>query len=102
MGTIVAAIVPTVLGVERILDIHVPLSIVLNATDRLIGVAGLHSINQKDRHAAFGISIGEKEEWGKGYGTEATRLIVGYAFETLNLNRVWLHVHAHNERGIRA
>src|SRR5206468_7752591 len=41
------------------------------------------------------------QHWGKGYGTEATRLMVQYAFDTLNLNRVWLHVLEYNERGIR-
>jgi RimJ/RimL family protein N-acetyltransferase len=46
--------------------------------------------------------LGEPEEWGKGYGSEATRLVLRYAFETLNLNRVWLHVYEYNERGLRA
>ena len=50
----------------------------------------------------FGIVIGAKSEWGKGYGTEATSLMVQYAFETLNLNRVWLHVYEFNTRGTEA
>src|SRR5262249_47408000 len=62
---------------------------------------GLHRIDFKERHAAFGITIGDKAEWGKGYGTETTRLLVEHAFEILNLNRVWLHVYEFNERGIR-
>jgi [ribosomal protein S5]-alanine N-acetyltransferase len=78
------------------------LGIAVLASDRLIGVAGLKDIDFRNRHAGFGIAIGEKEEWGKGYGTEATRLIVNHAFETLNLNRVWLHVYEYNERGIRS
>jgi RimJ/RimL family protein N-acetyltransferase len=78
------------------------LGIALREDDRLIGGTGLRDINAKDRHAGFGIVIGAKEEWKKGYGTEATRLIVGHAFETLNLNRVWLHVHSFNAAGIRA
>jgi len=77
------------------------LGIAIKATDQLIGATGLHRIDCKDRQASFGISIGEKGEWGKGYGTEATRLIVQHAFQTLNLNRVWLHVFEYNERGIR-
>jgi RimJ/RimL family protein N-acetyltransferase len=67
----------------------------------LIGAAGLHEVDFKNRHAAFGLSLGDKEEWGKGYGTEATALVVKYAFETLNLNRVWLHVFEYNERAVR-
>jgi RimJ/RimL family protein N-acetyltransferase len=77
------------------------LGIVVQNNDRLIGGTGLHQIDFKNRHAGFGISIGEKEEWDKGYGTEATRLMVRHAFETLNLNRVWLHVYEYNQRGIR-
>lgn len=76
--------------------------IAVRETDALIGVTGLHQIDCKNRRAVFGIVIGEKSEWGKGYGTEATALITGYAFETLNLNRVSLRVYEDNKRGIRA
>lgn len=78
------------------------LGIVAKRTDRLIGTTGLFAIDWKNRQAGFGIEIGAKREWGKGYGTEATRLIVGYGFDTLNLNRVWLEVHEDNVRGRRA
>jgi RimJ/RimL family protein N-acetyltransferase len=77
------------------------LGIVLRADDRLIGGTGLHRVDLRNRHASFGISIGDKSCWGKGYGTEATRLIVRHAFETLNLNRVWLHVYEYNERALK-
>jgi RimJ/RimL family protein N-acetyltransferase len=70
-------------------------------TDRLIGATGLHDLDIRNRHAQFGIHIGDKSEWGKGYGTEATGLVVGYAFQTLNLNRIWLRVYEENRRGIR-
>ena len=46
-----------------------------------IGTVGLHGINSKDHNATFGIAIGEKEYWNKGYGTEAARLIINYGFE---------------------
>jgi RimJ/RimL family protein N-acetyltransferase len=74
------------------------LGIALRATDRLIGATGLHQIDGRNRHASFGITIGNKSYWGKGHGGEATRLVVGHAFETLNLNRVWLHVYEYNAR----
>jgi RimJ/RimL family protein N-acetyltransferase len=80
----------------------IALAIVLRADDRLIGGTGLHAMDTRCRRASFGVFIGDKQEWGKGYGSEATRLMLGYAFETLNLNRVWLHVYEYNERGIRA
>jgi [ribosomal protein S5]-alanine N-acetyltransferase len=78
------------------------LGIAVKANDRLVGAAGLQAIDFRSRHASFGIAIGVPSEWSKGYGTEATRLLVRHAFETLNLNRVWLQVYEDNPRGIRA
>lgn len=77
-------------------------AIVTRRGDRFIGTAGLMSINWRERHACFGISIGDKAHWGRGYGTEATKLLTAFAFESLNLNRVWLHVYDFNLAGIRA
>ena len=76
--------------------------IAVRETDALIGVTGLHQMDFKNRRVVFGIFIGEKSAWGKGYGTEATALITGYAFATLNMNRVGLEVYEDNERGIKA
>ncbi len=90
--------------VERVTrsDTEIALGIVTRSADRFIGTAGLMQIHWRERQACFGISIGDKSCWGRGYGTEATRLVTGYAFETLNLNRVWLHVYDFNHAGIRA
>jgi RimJ/RimL family protein N-acetyltransferase len=82
-------------------DHDVVLGIMTRADDRFIGVTGLHAIDFKNRKAVFGISIGEKGEWDRGYGSEATALMVEYAFDTLNLNRVTLQVYGHNRRGIK-
>lgn len=79
----------------------VVLGIALKRTDRLIGVTALHQLDAKDRHVSFGLFIGDRRQWGKGYATEATRLMVRYAFETLNLNRVWLHVFEYNAAALR-
>ncbi len=79
----------------------VVLGIVRREGDRLLGVVGLHGLQDPSRQAQFGIFIGDPGEWGKGHGTEATALVVGYGFATLNLNRIWLHVYDHNRRGIR-
>ncbi len=67
----------------------------------LIGNLGFTHIDQHDRSAAVGISIGEKRFWNQGYGTEAMRLIVGHGFENLNINRIYLHVYETNPRGKR-
>jgi RimJ/RimL family protein N-acetyltransferase len=77
------------------------LGIVVQATEQFIGVTGFHQIDWRTRQTSFGITIGVKEAWGQGFGTEATALLVRYAFETLNLNRVWLHVYEHNPRAVR-
>lgn len=67
-----------------------------------IGSAGLIHVNPHDRTAEFGILIGEKAFWGRGYGTETTRLMLDYAFNALGLHNVLLRVYAYNERGLRA
>ncbi|MGE5264543.1 MAG: GNAT family N-acetyltransferase [Acidobacteriota bacterium] len=68
----------------------------------LIGNCGLHKLDFKNRSALFGIFIGDKNYWSKGYGTDAVRTIVRYAFEQLGLNRVELEVYDFNPRAVRA
>jgi [ribosomal protein S5]-alanine N-acetyltransferase len=77
------------------------LGIAVHETDELIGMTGLHHIDARNRHASFGITIGEKQHWGKGLGSEATALMMRHSFQTLNLNRLWLYVFEYNARGIR-
>jgi RimJ/RimL family protein N-acetyltransferase len=77
-------------------------AIVLKTNDRVIGNTALHAIHPRNQQAGFGIMIGDKQEWNKGHGTEATRLILRYAFDTLNLHRIWLHVYEDNQRAIRS
>ena len=50
----------------------------------------------------FHITIGERDAWGRGYGGEATSLMVDHALGSLGLHRVALSVFAFNERAIRA
>ena len=68
----------------------------------LIGTASLFSFNWRIRKCVFGISIGDPSAWGRGYGTDATRIVIRYGFEELNLNRIQLHVYEYNERARRA
>ncbi len=77
----------------------VALAIVRRQDDQLLGGTGLHDIHPRHRHAWFGIVIGDRSAWGKGFGTETTRLMLGLAFQVLNLNRVFLHVYEFNDRG---
>jgi len=66
-----------------------------------IGNLGLHRIDWKNRVATFGIVIGEKAYWDRGYGTEAVRTALRYAFFELGLNRVELETFSFNRRAIR-
>ncbi|MCC6644967.1 MAG: GNAT family N-acetyltransferase [Polyangiaceae bacterium] len=67
-----------------------------------VGVTGLHSHNTVARSCEFRILIGERAAWNKGLGTEACQLMTAYAFELLNMNRVWLGVNADNEGARRS
>jgi len=69
-------------------------------TDKLIGRCLLFSVHQIDRTATFGIGIGEKDYWNKGYGQEATELILDYGFNLLNLHNIMLMVYGYNKRGL--
>ena len=71
-------------------------------TERLIGSCAFSQLDGDNGAALFHITIGERDAWGHGYGTEATRLMVEHAFGTLGLHRVALSVFAFNERAIRA
>ncbi len=72
------------------------------ADDRAIGLVGLHGVSWTQGDAWVGIGIGDREYWGKGYGTDAMRLILCYAFAELNLRRVSLTVFEYNPRAIRS
>ena len=69
---------------------------------KMIGNCGVFGIDPVNRLGELGIMIGEKDEWNKGYGTEAMFLLVRHCFDTLNLNRAYLHVYAENLRAKRS
>ena len=54
----------------------------------------------EERMAPLGIMLGEREYWSRGYGTDAIRTLLAFAFQEMNLNRVWLQVHEDNARAI--
>ena len=68
----------------------------------VIGNCGLREIDYRQGTATFGISIFRKDFWGKGCGTEATRLTVDYGFRFLNLHNIYLRVTGFNERAQNA
>jgi RimJ/RimL family protein N-acetyltransferase len=73
----------------------------LKKGDQVIGEAGLLRMFKPWRCTDMTIIIGEKDAWGKGYGTESGRLLLDYAFERLGFHRVSVGVVALNERALR-
>jgi RimJ/RimL family protein N-acetyltransferase len=67
-----------------------------------IGDIGLGNIEYHDRNAEFGVVIGEKDYWGQNYATEAIGLILKYAFEEVNLHKVYATISAWNIGSERA
>ena len=77
------------------------LTIIEKKTDRAVGQTAFFRIDWVSRAAIFYLAILDPEDWCKGFGTEATHLMVDYAFNTLNLNRIQLHVWADNTSAIK-
>jgi RimJ/RimL family protein N-acetyltransferase len=74
----------------------------LRATDRLIGTCAFSQLDADNGSALYHITIGESDVWGKGYGTEATQLMLDHAFGAMGLHRIALFVFEFNERAVRA
>lgn len=69
-------------------------------TQEYIGQLDLLKIDWPNRNASIGITIGTKENLGKGYGTEAIQILQEFAFNRLNLNKLELEVMDYNQRAI--
>ena len=78
-----------------------PFSIRALDDDKLIGFIGLW-LDLVHSEAWIGIGIGEREYWGKGYGTDAMKLAVQFAFMELGMHRVSLGLFEYNPRALRA
>jgi RimJ/RimL family protein N-acetyltransferase len=63
-----------------------------------VGEVVLNDLDPDNASCAFRISLAGPHVYGRGYGTEATRLILDHAFTTVGLHRVELEVHAFNHR----
>ncbi len=73
-----------------------------NETSEPLGETGLFRIDHVSRAAILYLAIYNPDCWSKGFGTEATKLVLKYSFDILNLNRVQLHVASNNLGGVKA
>jgi len=73
----------------------------IEADGAVIGDCGLHTMDNYSLNCHLGIAI-RRDLWGQGYGTDAVRLLVDYAFSYLRMHKVCLEVLAHDARAVRA
>ena len=66
-----------------------------------VGFIGLREICSRSRRAEMWIYIGEKSHWGRGIGSCAVGLLCRYAFNEMNLHRVWLLTNPENVGAVR-
>lgn len=67
-----------------------------------IGNIKLGNIDWIHRRADIGVIIGDKDSWGKGYASEAINLLSNYAFNKLNLHKVWAGCYVNNQSSVKA
>jgi RimJ/RimL family protein N-acetyltransferase len=77
------------------------LTIVEKNSDTPVGQTAFFRIDYISRAAVFYLAILNPADWSKGFGSDATRIMVDYAFDSLNLNRIQLHVCAENAPAIK-
>lgn len=73
-------------------NINVNFGIYLSENNQCIGYTGLTGISKSNKSAEYFIFIGDKKQWGKGFGTITTTQIIEYGFQKLELNRIMLTV----------
>lgn len=67
-------------------------------TGNYIGGCGINKLDWLNRVATIGIMIGDKRYWGKGYGTDAVKVLNKFIFQQMNMNKIKLNVFSFNER----
>jgi RimJ/RimL family protein N-acetyltransferase len=92
--------------IEQEIEEHATDSIVLSirtlAEDKLIGFIALDGIRWPHGDTFVAIGLGDRDYWGRGYGTDAMRVMLRYAFMELNLWRVSLDVFQYNPRALQS
>lgn len=73
----------------------------IEAEGKYIGYCSLRNLQDRYGNLELGIMIGDRDYWGRGYGRDAIKLLLGYGFHYLGARRIALTTHARNERAIR-
>ncbi len=82
-------------------DDRIDYAIVLgDQSDVMVGEVVLNNIDWENKSANFRIALSNQSHFGKGYGSEATQLIIKHGFEVLDLHRIELEVYDFNPRAI--
>jgi RimJ/RimL family protein N-acetyltransferase len=71
-------------------------------TGRYIGDCSTACADRKNNVVCVGIAISDKTLWGKGYGTDAMRVLVRFIFEEMNFNKIKLEVFSYNQRAVKS
>ena len=72
------------------------------ADERLVGLVRLHGAEPETGIAEVDIYLGEKDVWGRGFGTDAMRTMCRYGFDQMRLHKIQLYVVPENEAAVRA
>lgn len=86
----------TALWFEKVKDCAERYDAVIEVDGIACGLIGLLNIDRKNSKAEYYVSMGEAEYQGKGVATEASKLLLAYAFEELGLNRIYLYTETEN------
>lgn len=68
--------------------------------DLFIGYGMIAFIDRYNRSCRLGITIGEKDQWGRGFAKEALRAVIDYCFKSLNMNRIGVEIYSFNTRSL--
>jgi RimJ/RimL family protein N-acetyltransferase len=69
---------------------------------QFVGCVWLHGIDPRHRYGELRVLIGNREYWGSGIGTEAIGMMVRFAFEKINLHKIYAYILAPNTRALRS
>lgn len=73
---------------------------ILDERGEWLGTVELYELTRSE--ATLGILIGAKDRWGRGYGSDAVKAVLAYAFTRMSLKKVRLRTYRHNLRAQRA